>query len=195
MPAAAIDLTTVAAVQALLQGSESIDPATLQTMVTAASRAIRNETKREFAPTTDGAARDFLSTGAMLDLSPYDLRGEPETVTLYTDLEEAEQEVLEASEYRARPIPSEFDVFNWLELPARLQGKEVQVTVKGDWGFASVPEDVAYWCGMTVVIWSRGDISAFSTTYDVQQDRVERPEDLPPAVKHALSHYRRRTVG
>lgn len=195
MPAAAIDLTTVAAVKALLQESSAIPDDTLQTMITAASRVVLKETKREFAPTTDGVARDFLSNGAMLDLSPYDLRGQPEEVTLYSDLEEVDQEVLEASDYRARPIPSESGVFTWLELPSKLRGKEVQVTVKGNWGFASVPEDVAYWCGMTVVIWARSDISAFSTTYNVDEGRVERPEDLPPAVKHGLSDYRRRTVG
>lgn len=193
MPPAPIDLTDIAAVRELLQDSESIPDETVQVMITAASRAILNHTQRELIKGGE-EARDFLSRGSHLDLGSKDLRGKPTAVTLYTDLEEAEQIDLEPSEYKVRPIPPEFGVYEWLELPEDLTG-EVQVTVKGNWGFEVIPEDVAYWCGMTVVIWSRSDISAFSTTYNVDEGRVERPEDLPPAVKHALNHYRRLTVG
>lgn len=194
MPAAAIDLTDVEAVRALLQGSEGIDPDTLQTMVSAASRAILNLTQREFVKAARGEARDFLSRGRHLDLGSKDLRGRPTAVTLYTDLEEADQIALDADEYKLRPVPQEFGVYEWLVLPEDVEG-ECQVTVEGDWGFESIPEDVAYWCGMTVVIWSRSDISAFSTTYSVDEGRLERPEALPSAVRAGLSHYRRRTVG
>lgn len=195
MPPADIDLTTIGAVRKLLQDETSIPDDTLQTMVTAASRSILNETKREFAPKADKTDRSFLSTGAFLSLSPYDLRGLPESVTLYTDREESEQVVLGKGEFRPMPISAEFGVYTWLDLPAVLSGRTVQVTIKGNWGFDEIPEDVAYWCGMTVVIWSRGDISAFSTTFVVEEGRVERPADLPSAVAKALKHYRLLGVG
>lgn len=193
MPAAPIDLTTVVSVRKLLQDSDQIPDDTVQVMVTAASRAILNYTRRELVK-ADGEARDFLSRGNHLDLGAKDLRGAPTAVTLYTDLAGSEQVVLEPSEYKLRPINPEFGVYEWLELPETVTG-EAQVTIEGNWGFASVPEDVAYWCGMAVVIWSRSDISAFSTTFNVDEGRIERPEDLPPAVRHGLKHYRRILVG
>jgi hypothetical protein len=190
-----IDLTTLAAVRALLQGSEAIDDDVLAAMITAASRAILNETKRELIK-GDEEARPFLSRGCFLDLGSSALRGKPAEVRLFTDKEEGSQVVLDASEYKLRPLRPEFGVYEWLELPATRVGSrdKVEVTITGDWGFESVPEDVAHWCGMTVVIWSRGDISAFSTTFNVEEGHIERPEDLPRAVKRALQHYQRMTV-
>ena len=190
-----IDLTTKAAVRELLQGSDQIEDAVLDVMVTAASQAILDETQREFAPKTADTSRDFLSLGTFVDLNPYDLRGKPDAVTLYTDLEEEHHVMLEGGGYLLRPVPPRYGVYGWLELPSQYaRHGQVQVTVKGDWGFPAIPAHIAYWCGMTVVIWSRSDISAFSTTYSIDEGRIEKPADLPPAVRAALSRYRRRTV-
>lgn len=191
---ASIDLTDVAAVRHLLQDEDSIPDETVQVMVTAASRAILNHTKRELVKSAGEETREFLSRGSHLDLGSKDLQGKPTSVTLYADREEAEQVTLNPGEYKLRPLDPEFGVYEWLELPDDLADEECQVAIKGTWGFSEIPEDVAFWCGMTVVTWSRGDISAFSTTFVIEEGRVERPADLPSAVKQALKHYKRPRV-
>ncbi len=196
MPEADFDLTTAAAVRDLLQDEDSIPDGTLQTMITAASRSIIDHCRREFAPATTAAeTRNFLARGSFLDLAPYDLRGEPESVTLFADLAEGDQVVLEAGQYRVRPIPAPNGVKQWLELHGRRDGEVCEVAVEGQWGFAQVPEDVAYWCGITVLIWSRNDISAFSTAYSVDEGRLQKPEALPAAVRYGLRGYERKSIG
>jgi hypothetical protein len=65
------------------------------------------------------------------------------------------------------------------------------VDVTGDWGFASIPNDVKQACIEGVAIRLRRDVSAFSTTFNIDEARLERPEALPASVCQALRQYKR----
>lgn len=198
---AAFDLTALATVRTLLQdGSNQLPDALLSLLITAASRVILDETRREFAPPTVAAEdRPFLYRGGgYLDLSPYDLRGAPVSVTLDTHLDAADQVALTADEYVLHPEPARHGVYQWLEIlgyDVRHGRRPRRVTINGQWGFAEVPEDVAHWCALTVVLWVRDNVSAFSTTFDLEEGRREVPEHLPAAVRFGLRHWARRSVG
>src|SRR6266498_1883856 len=75
------DLCTVANVKEGLETSETTRDALIQTLITAASVAIMQDTGREFAPATSSATRRFQIDGyRVVSLEPYDLR----TVTTMT---------------------------------------------------------------------------------------------------------------
>jgi hypothetical protein len=63
------------------------------------------------------------------------------------------------------------------------------VTVTGTWGFPAVPEDVKHWCKVTVAEWMRKDVSAFTTTFNIDAQRFDVPSELPAAAKAGLAHY------
>lgn len=186
---AAIDLTNVAAVRAFTQTPEEDveQDAVTATLITAASRAIMAFTEREFAPATVGTAREFLySGGGFLSLTPHDLR----TLTSVEGSADdgASWEAIDAFRVVRFPRPAPHGVFTGL----RLSGVTWPLLrVTGDWGFAAVPEDVAQACALTVAIWLRRDVSAFSTTFNVDTQSLERPESLPSAVRGLLSPYKR----
>lgn len=188
MPSA-IDLTDLESVRALLQAHErdTDDDAMIGTLITAASRQILNHTGREFVLTADAEAREFVSSGQILDLNPYDAR----TVTLVRDVTYPASPTT-ITTYKLRPKPSKHGVYTWLEVPGLCADREIEIT--GTWGFPSVPEDVKHWCGITVLMWIRGDVAAFSTTFEIEAGRLQRPEALPSAVRSALKDYRRRAV-
>lgn len=186
---AAIDLTDLASVRALSQANDRDvdDDALIERLITAASRSILNYTGREFVATASAEAREFVSRGYLLDLAPFDLRS-VESVTDVTT--PATPTAITA--YRLRPKPSRYGVYTWLEIP-QLSG-EREIAVTGLWGFPSIPEDVSHWCGITVLMWIRGDVAAFSTTFEIEAGRLQRPEALPSAVRGGLKHYRRKAA-
>lgn len=190
-PVISTDLTTVEAVKKLLQDSDSIEDEVLQVMITAASDDIRKFTEREFIA-VDNEIRTHLCKGNIIDLAHNDVRV-VRSVTLYTDDPDEDQRLaLDAGDYKLRPIPSPDGVYQWLRLSESVEPREreFEVEIDGDWGFKEIPANIAYWCGITVVIWARKDISAFSTTYNVDEGRTERPENLPSAVRWALRGYK-----
>lgn len=199
---ASTDLTSLAAVRAFLQKptADTNQDAEISTLITAASTAIMRWTGREFAPAVTSTARIFAyKGGGILDLAPYDCRS-VSAVVLDTDLGASDQTTLETTDFALRPLPVRDGVYQWLRLPnhgvADSPGRfpERQVTVTGTWGFAAVPENVAHACIVTVAIWLRRDVAAFSTTFSINEDRLERPEAMPSAVIGLLSPYRRPTV-
>lgn len=200
---AAIDLTTRANVRAFLQkpAGDTAQDAIIDALVTAASRLIMDECEREFAPVTATATRTFSvarRNGALwLDLNPYDLR----TVTqVRVDTDTSSPTTLASDEYRLWPRPNKDGTFLAIKLQpqshsiGRIAWEDREVQVTGAWGFAAVPEDVEMWCRITVAIWLRRDVQAFSTTFSIEEDRLERPEALPSAVRSGLRHYRRFTA-
>ncbi len=187
---AAGDLTTLDAVHALRQKHGVTDPdddLLITSLITAASAEITKFTGREFVASTRPEAREFVAAGSLVDLVPCDLR----SVTKVEDVTDAAAPVV-ISGYRLRPKPARYGVYSWMEVPKLAPGSEVAVT--GLWGFAEIPEDVKHWAGITVVQWIRGDVAAFSTTFTVDDGRLQRPEALPSAVRSALCHYRRKPV-
>jgi hypothetical protein len=167
-------------------------------LINAASSRILQHTGREFAP--KGVApetRVFAASGGArtIDLFPFDVR-EVTAVTLGSDLAPGEQAALASSGWRLRPLPAPHGVYQLLRL-SRAAATEVgcdefEVSVTGLWGFAAVPEDVKHWCKVTVAIWLRKDVSAFSRTLAIDEDRLEVPEGLPSAVVKGLCDFTRK---
>jgi hypothetical protein len=168
----------------------------LTSLIAGASDQIISHCGREFAPKgTETETRTFLYVGGRhLDLWPYDVR-EVSGVTLGSDLG-ATKVVLAAGDWRLRPVPAPEGVFQKLKLPALANyptlTDDFEVEVTGLWGFEAVPERVKHWCKVTVAIWLRKDVSAFSRTLAMDEDRLEVPEGLPSAVVHGLRNFTRK---
>lgn len=199
------DLTTLAAVRSYLQkptadtGQDTI----IQSEITRASRMILEYTQREFAPVTASATRRLLvypgRTGRAVhvDLAPYDLRS---VTSASLHPETASPTVLTAAtEYLLAPENAPFGVYTAIRLARSLSFSSDTLTdfghacldITGAWGFASVPDDVVKACIVTVGLWMRREVQAFSTTFNLDEGRLERPEALPSAVRASLSRYRR----
>lgn len=200
------DLTTLAAVRAFLQkpATETNQDPVISDLITRASVAILRWTGREFAPVTATAARVFVYQGGnFLDLYPYDLRS-VSSMILDSDLASTIT-LTSGTDYQLRPLPARDGVYQYLRLPtysAWLHDgvsishvkPERQITITGAWGFASVPADIAHACIVTVATWLRADVQAFSTTINIDEGRLQRPEALPAAVVATLAPYRRRVM-
>lgn len=188
----AIDLCTLADVREFLQepASSTDQDAIIGKLITRASRVILRWTGREFTPQTNAAARRVLyHGGGMLDLAPYEAR----TITsVVLDSDQPSPISLTAgTDYMLRPVPARDGVYSWLELPTyRADGLAREVTVTGDWGWPSVPEDVQDACIKTVGLWLKRDVSAFSRTFNIDEGRTERPDAIPAAVAAELAAYR-----
>jgi hypothetical protein len=129
-----------------------------------------------------------------VDLVPYDAR----TVTqVRLDTDQSVPTTLTTDEYRLLPKSQSGDgVYTYMLLqPYGLTGSlrwpEREVTVTGTWGFLEVPADVTEATAETVALWLRRDVSAFTTTYNIDENLVERPEALPSAVRAILGNYQR----
>lgn len=195
------NLTTRAAVRAFLQkpSGDTAQDAMIDSLISRASIAIMRYTDREFVsqvstPTARVFELELLRDG-FLDLAPFDAQaGTVTSVVLDTDV--ATPRTLTSAEWRTFPTPARDGVISALRIiPISLGGyhrfKHRQVTVTATWGWASVPADVEHAAVVTTAIWLRRDVAAFSTTFSLDEDRVERPEGLPSAVRAILNPYRR----
>jgi hypothetical protein len=193
---AAQDLTTLANARSYLQKptADTAQDPIISSLITRASVAIMRYAEREFAPATSSATRTFeYRGGAFLSLAPYDLRTLSQ---IRIDTDESNPSTLTSSEYRLYPVEASDGTYTSVRLEpylaysrARWQQRLVEVT--GAWGFASVPADVEQWCLVTVGTWLKRDVSAFSTTFNLDESHMERPEALPAAVRGGLETYKR----
>lgn len=200
MPVESYGLTTLVNVRQMLlkPTADTAQDTLLENLINRASKAILNYTQREFAPVTASVARSFwYRGGSVLDLGPYDLR----SLTLFQlDTETATPTTLVAADYRLLPEPSLGGTYQWIELPnfevVDKPGKPTarKATITGAWGFSAVPADVEHACLVTAAIWMRRDAAAFTTTFSLDEDRLERPEALPSGVKGLLNPWRRRVA-
>lgn len=150
--------------------------------------------QREFEPpdpVTQSRTFEYRG-GGLLSLAPYDLR-ELEGVRI--DVDQAEPTTLTAEEFRL-PYPLPQGVAGYLKLDpylvhSRSRWQQRLVEVTGKWGFAEVPKDVKQAAVITVAIWLRRDVAAFSTTFNVEEQHLERPEAIPAAAARMLAPYRR----
>jgi hypothetical protein len=167
-------------------------------LINAASGRIHEHTGREFAPKgTAPDTRVFAYSGRrMVDLYPFDVR-EVTAVQLGVDLAAHQQVALQASQWRLRPLPAIHGVYQQLRLPRPTAYEqlacegEFEIAVTGLWGFNAVPETVKHWCKVTVAIWLRKDVAAFSRTLAIDDDRLEVPEGLPSSVEKGLRDFTR----
>lgn len=191
------DLTTLAAVREFMQvpAAETEQDAITQVLISALSKAAMRSLQREFAPPVDATARVFEHDPCerILDLAPYDLRA-------VTSVEIGERldtlTAVDSDRYRLYPYPAPDGVFPALRLAAIApwtRWPTALVRVTGDWGYASVPEDVAEAVTLAVAIWLRRDVSNFTTTLNLDTERIERPEAFPSACRAMLSAYERKS--
>lgn len=145
-------------------------------------------------------ARVFEYDGSgVLDLRPYDLR-ELAAVTLYTDLDVAQQHALTDDEYRLRPAGrARGGTFLKISLPTpRVRESEYgfgwQVTVSGLWGMTAVPGSVKLACKQWVenIVKNPGAFASQTMAgYTVvpELDIGARRAGMPPAVRHRLERW------
>jgi hypothetical protein len=196
------NLTTLEAVRAFMQkgATDTAQDDLIEALIPAASRVIMQWTGREFAPATASATRKFAYRGGgFLDLAPYDLRS---ISSAQVDTNTTSATTLAATtDYAFSPLNSQDGVYTALTFPSLTvfdrpgQDSYREISITGAWGFAEVPADVQHWCNVTIVMWLRDDVSAFSSGFDANTDRFVRAGSLPDAVKAGLAVYRRLTVG
>lgn len=152
-------------------------------------------------------ARDFRYTGTgALNLGDFDLRS-AYRVTLYTDLEDAQHDVLDAASYRLTPVggfPGS-NTYLGLQLPYPAVEEPVygfgwQATVLGQWGMDTIPGSVK----LAAKIWIDNLVKnpgSFASNqmagYTVfpEQDEEGRRAGMPPATRHRLEKWARHAGG
>ena len=198
---AAIDLTTVDRVRRFLQKptTDVNQDQVIGELITRASRAIVTFLGRDIVPTQATSHAFIYRGGRRLDLAPY-VAQSVSSVAMDTDT--SSPSTLASSEYALRPKPPHDGVYRYLRIPTggnqivgpdnpgEREFAEREVTVTGVWGYAEIPEDIEHWCIVTVATWLRLHVSAFSSTFSVDEQRLERPESLPSAAMAGLRHYR-----
>jgi hypothetical protein len=193
-----VSLVSVADVRAFLQkpDPDQQQDGIIGRLIEHASDAVMTYCEREFAPATAaGVSRQFYYCGnGVLNLTPYDVQ--VVTQVKIDTIAGTGGTVLASTDYRLYPTPAKDGVYNWLRLSPSITGspsitfREREVTITGTWGFPAVPDDVKHWTAVTVATWLRKDVQAFSTTFNIDEQRLERPEALPSAVRAGLYRYR-----
>lgn len=136
-----------------------------------------------------------------LDLHPYDLRTLASAV-LYTDLDTAQQATLTADQYRLEPrgqTPAGTYLGLKLPYPALVEaeyGFGWEITVTGSWGMNATPGGVKLACKQWVdnIVRNPGSYASHAMSgYTVIPEVDDRRPGMPPAVRHRLDRWRRRT--
>lgn len=189
-------LCEVTDVRAFLQKEEARteQDEIIKSLCVAVGPVIGNYCEREFEPPgKEPLARTFeYRGGSYLSLAPYDLR---KATSLRIDVDEAAPTVLTAEEWRL-PTPTQHGTTTYVRLApylvhSRSRWQQRLVEVTGEWGFSAVPPEVKQAAIVTVAIWLKRDVSAFSTTFNLDEAHVQRPEALPIAVTRMLFPYKR----
>lgn len=200
------DLVTLAQARSFLQkeSTETGQDTEISNEITRASFAIQRFCEREFRTATSGSTtRTFecepgIAGNGLVDLAPFDLRGQPDSVVIDTD--QAAPVTLTSVQYRLGPLPAVDGVYNVLRLRpltrsfGQIMWPQMQVQVTGTWGFADVPQDVQQAALVTVAVWLRRDVQTFSRVLKIDEGQVERPKVLPEQAVGMLASYKRMAV-
>jgi len=204
-----MDLCTVDDVRAYLQrpSSDLAQDPVVATLITSTSRIIMGYIQREITPLSVTAIKTFRWNPRVpkLDLSPWVLQS---ATSVVVDPESTQPNTIVAgyggysltpfnqalsAEFPSTPI---YDSV-WLSPPATQAApltlsyfgfREVQIT--GTWGFPQVPADIRQAAYTAVAMVLRREVSALTTTFNIDEGHLERPEILPSAVKSILSRWR-----
>ncbi len=176
-------------------------------LINAYSSAVERYTRREWLPQVTAAARKFQYDGSgFMSLEPYDLRTVTSAV-MNTHYPTGYQETLIAGtasvvgNYWLNPrggTPQ--STYWWLELPLGVQLGSYEVTVTGNWGIGTVPDDVelAVWIAVDDAFknptgFSGGSVGGLEFT-ELAETTLEpdaRARNLPLESRALLSPYRR----
>lgn len=200
------DLTTVSAVKEMIQtpdGYANLD-ALLPDLISEASIAIMNWTKREFAPVAAATTRRFAVTDYRCDLTPYDLQPTPvPTVVLHPETDQPY--VLDTSQYVLKPVNPQRGVHQAIQFSGFLviisqtlmAFGHALLDVTGTWGFPEIPDDVVRAANVTVASWVTRTAPGVSGTYGIPMSSGQgamtyrNDWDIPWAACKLLSRYRR----
>lgn len=150
-------------------------------------------------------ARDYPYKGTgVLSLEPHDLL-ELHTVTLYTDLDEAQQDELESTAYRLvrAPMGGTYESIRvpYPALEEAAYGFGWQATVVGRWGMLEVPGDVRLAAKIWVENLVKNPAGASSTTMagytftPELETELGRRAGMPPSARYRLEPWRRAGAG
>lgn len=193
-------LTTLAAVRSHLQkqSSDTGQDAVIESLIDAASWTIIQRYGK-FAPVETAVTKKFdWDGGHRLSLFPYYLRS---ATTVVLDTDQSSTSTLSAAvsvnDYALRPKSPLDGVYKWLRLPNHQVNVDLEreVSITGDWGYATVPADVAHACVITVAEWLRRGVQAFGTGFTSEEDAGLAPAGLPMAAKRLLAPYDRHGQG
>jgi len=189
---AAQDLTTLANVRQAMQletGRTEPDPI-ISMFITVASDLIQEHIGLKAAPAETAATKtyDWDGTDTLFKLKPYVCRSVTAVVIDGTDT------LTLNSGYRLYPPQHRESIYTHLELyvTSSLSGNfpTRRIAVTGNWGYSTIPTILEHAALTTVIIWMRRDVSAFTSTYNLDEGKVERPQALPSQVVEMLKYYR-----
>lgn len=200
---ATYDLTTIDAVKEAitLPDNDTDLDTTLPNLISQASLAIMEWTKREFAPVTI-EARTFQLDGYHVDFSPGDLQSATQ-VRLHP--ETTSPTVLGSGQYMLKPVGAargmytSMDLSNYLAITSNtmFQFGYAIIEVTGTWGFPSVPNDVVRACNVTVASWLTRSAPGSSGAYGIPASSAagattfRNDWHIPWAACKLLSPYKR----
>lgn len=193
------DLCTLSDVRAMMQfgDGETEQDTILSVLITRASKAISRYSQREFVNRGPLSRRfDWQPGRTLLDLAPFDLRAATAVALVTPD----GSTPIAPGDYQLGPNPSVDGVYRIVRLRPEVRylgagGILPALEITGTWGFPAIPDDIIQAAVATVVTWTRRDVSAFTSTYNLDEARVERPEGLPSAVRALVGEYRLEGVG
>lgn len=156
----------------------------IEILIRGVTRSFAAVTNREFGP-TDAQERVFAHPGGRLfDLAPYDLRA---VSKIETGVEGTHPAAVVLPNFALRPKPSPDGVYQWIKFAAN--PGECEIAVTGDWGFATVPDDITHWALTTIAIWIKREVQVFERTLNLDSTFLERPQALPNAVRAGLAPW------
>lgn len=191
-------LCTLAQVREFMQ-KKAIDTgqdALLLAQINRISRAIMNWTEREFAPASSGVTRSFrINPGlnGFVELAPYDLRLAT-AITVTSDNGAAPLTLAQFTEWEYGLLTTDG---TYTELMIDIYKTSTRrfwptLTITGDWGFTTVPDDVVQAAIVATVDSMRTDVAAYSVVNEAGgETRFERGSALPAKAKELLMPYRR----
>ena len=194
------DLCSLAQVRAYLDkpAGDTNQDALISTLITRASELILAWTGREFTLADGGTnprTRVFPVGGYWRTrVVPIGDMASAPTAVVVQDADGATVQTLTAgTDTEARPLNrSAWEPITdiYLRSTATQLAASYRLQVTGSFGFPSIPETVQQAAIITVGTWLRRDVSAFSSTFALDEARIERPESLPQAAIRMLEVWR-----
>jgi hypothetical protein len=193
----AANLCEVSDVREFLQkpGGDREQDTIIETFITRASRAITSFTAREFVPTSSSARLfDMGSAWYTRQVPVGDLSAIPTAATIIDAYGTTMATLTPATDLVLLPnVRQPWEPITRVRLRPTITSLDpsYQLSLTGVWGFPSIPSDVVHACAATAGLWMRREVQAFTATFNITEDRLERPEALPSAVRGMLRPYMR----
>lgn len=194
-----IDLCTLAYARthAQIPATETEQDDVIADLITSWSRFLISR-YAEFAPPVSAVARTY-SFDARDRLAPFSAPWNLRSATAVTiDSGLDTQQVLVSSQWRLALYDSISSSYLGIELDRYVLATSTwstrTLTVTGNWGYASIPEDVQELCARAVTMTLRGEVQAFGSALQPNSigDGVNEPNALPPGLRGlVLPHTRR----